>query len=232
MVDLPVSARIQNRLTGYLYALLYALSDTLLLGASLLGWITVALLAAGLYIWLQTSAVIWLFIFMAIALLVRIGHWIAKRSGFIVFSEQKSVKPPQNTGAISDYQKFDLWASGIFSIIGREEYMFQRPTKLWRVPFGDHALMVERPSGRFLYQFIEKGFIKTLRPGYLVYGPRVNPALEIIFRTTWGPSEGETEYKWYAPSKGSQPKRLRRTLYLGFETHTDRDAIWDSLQQS
>ncbi len=229
MDDLPAALRIKNRLVGYLYAGLYISSDRLVIGASLLGWITAILFFSGLYLWLRTGTVAWFVVFLVVLLVVRIAYWLAKRVGFIVFTIQTDDQPPPVLEPLKDDQKYALQASGTFSVTGREEYMFRRPTRLWRVPFGDHALMVERPSGRYLYQFIERGFIQRVRLGCLVYGSQVNPALEIDFRTTWGPVAGETDYKWYAPGGSSQPKRLRRKLYLGFENVNDRDAIWQSL---
>jgi hypothetical protein len=229
MDDLPFTRRLINRIVGYLYAGLYLSSDRLLIGASLLGWITLLLVILGPYFWLRTGEIAWLIGFLIILVLLRVAHWLAKRNGFIVFTEQVDDLPPSSIELIKDFLKFDLRASGIFSVTGREEYMFRRPTMLWRVPFGDHALMVERPSGSYLYQFIEDGFIRGIRPGCLVYGSQVNPALEIDFKTTWGPVAGETEFKWYAPRDKSEPKRYKRTMYLGFRETADRDAIWRSL---
>jgi len=229
MEDLPAAIRIKNRLLGYLYAGLYISSDRLVIGASLLGWITAILFFSGLYLWLRTGMVAWFVVFLVILLVVRIAYRLAKRVGFIVFIIQTDDQPHPVLEPLKDDLKYAMRASGTFSVTGREEYMFRRPTMLWRVPFGDHALMVERPSGRYLYQFIERGFIQRVRLGCLVYGSQVNPALEIDFRTTWGPVAGETDFKWFAPGDGSQPKRLRRKLYLGFENVNDRDAIWQSL---
>jgi hypothetical protein len=231
MEDLPAGKRIFNQAIGYLYTLLYYISDRLVIGASLLGWITVGLLLLGVYFWLRSGSIAWFLVLISITIAVRAVYWIARRDGFIVFTDQVDDRAPADTVALTNYQNFDLTASGTFSILGQEEYMFRRPAKLWRVPIGDHALMVQRPTGRYFYQFIEAGYIKALRPGCLFYGSRVNYALKIDFRTTWGPVAGETEYKWYAPSRGSKPKRLRRTLYLGFENKAERDAIWQSIHR-
>jgi hypothetical protein len=229
MDDLPFAKRVINRIAGYLYAGLYNSSDRLLIGASLLGWITLLLIILGLYFWVRSGEIAWFIGFLVLLVMLRVAHWLAKRSGFIVFTEQVDDLPPPSIGLVKDFRKFELLASGMFSVTGRDEYMFRRPTNLWRVPFGDHALMVERPSGRYLYQFIEDGYVRDIRPGCLVYGSQVNPALEIDFRTTWGPVAGETEFKWYAPRDKSEPKRYKRTMYLGFQERSDRDAIWRSL---
>jgi hypothetical protein len=229
MGDSPSLLRIKNRLVGYLYAGLYLSSDRLFVGASLLGWISAILFFGGLYLWLRSGIVAWFAVFLVILLVVRIAHRVAKRSGFIVFTNQIDDQLPSDLEPVKVNQKLELWASGIFSITGSEEYMFRRPARLWRLPFGDHALMVERPSGRYLYQFIERGFIERIKAGCLVYGSQVNPALEIDFRTTWGPAAGETDFNWFAPGDSAEPKRLRRKLYLGFEQEDDRNAIWRSL---
>jgi hypothetical protein len=231
MEDLPVSKRLIYRALGHLYASLYFTSDRLLMGASILGWITVVLFFLGLYLWLRSGSIAWFLALFFILFVLRAAYWIAKRDGFIVFTAQVDDQEPGDAKQVQDYQKFDLRASGVFSVAGLEEYMFRRPTKLWRVPMGDHALMVQRPTGRYLYQFIEVGYIKRMRPGCLVYGSRLNYALEINFRTTWGPVAGETEFNWFAPGEASKPKRLKRTLYLGFENKADRDAVWHSIQR-
>ncbi|MGB3716121.1 MAG: hypothetical protein WA996_16980 [Candidatus Promineifilaceae bacterium] len=229
MEDLPVTKRIIYRAAGYLYASLYYTSDRLLIGASILGWITVILFFLGLYLWLRSGSIAWFLALLFILFAVRVAYWIAQRNGFIVFIAQVDDQAPGDARRIKDYQKFALMASGVFSITGWEEYMFRRPTKLWRLPMGDHALMVQSPAGRYLYQFIEVGYIKRIRPGCLVYGSRVNFAFEIDFRTTWGPVAGETEFNWFAPGEGSKPKRLKRTLHLGFENKANRDAVWQSI---
>ena len=222
-------AGIKHRAVGYLYAFLYFISDNLLMGASLLEWMSVGVIVLGGLIWLRSGSFTWFIICLILLLMFRITHRIAKRDGFIVFDALDEPTRPLSAEQIENYQKFDLRASGIFSIAGSEEYLFQRPTKLWRVPFGDHVLMVQRPTGRYLYQFIEVGYIATIRPGCLVYGPHVISALEIDFKTTWGPEAGETEFKWFSRGEGSQPKRFKRTLYLGFNSEAERDAIWSSI---
>ncbi len=229
MEDLPVAKRLKNRALGHLYASLYFTSDRLLMGVSILGWITVVLFFLGPYLWLRSGSIAWFLAVFIMLFAVRVAYWIAKRDGFIVFTAQVDDQEPINARQVQDYKKFDLRASGVFSVTGREEYMFRRPTQLWRVPMGDHALMVRRPTGRYLYQFIEAGYIKRMRPGCLVYGSRLNFALEIDFRTKWGPVAGETEFNWFAPGEGSKPKRLKRTLYLGFENKADRDVVWQSI---
>ncbi len=229
MEDLTVAKRIIKRAVGYLYASLYYTSDRLVIGVSILGWSTVILFFLGLYLWLRSGSITWFLVLFFILVAVRVAHWIAQHDGFIVFTAQADDRAPSDARQVKNYQQVDLKASGVFSITGWEEYMFRRPTKLWRVPKGDHALMVQRPSGRYLYQFIEVGYIKRMRPGCLVYGSRVDSALKIDFRTTWGPVAGETEFKWFAPSEGAKPKRLKRTFYLGFENRADRDAIWQSI---
>ncbi|HET6446838.1 MAG TPA: hypothetical protein VFI27_19905 [candidate division Zixibacteria bacterium] len=229
MDDNSAGTGIKHRVVGYLYAFLYFISDKLLMGASIMGWISVGAIVLGGLLWLRSGFFAWFAICLTLLLVLRITHRIAKRDGFIVFDALDEYIRPLDAEQVKNYQKFDLRASGIFSIAGREEYMFQRPIKLWRVPFGDHALMVQRPTGVYLYQFIEAGYIATIRPGWLVYGPQVISALEIDFKTTWGPEAGETEFKWFSRGEGSQPKRLKRTLYLGFDSEADRDAIWDSL---
>ncbi|MFN2187725.1 MAG: hypothetical protein ACK2T3_03085 [Candidatus Promineifilaceae bacterium] len=229
MDDLPFVKRLFNRVSGYLYATLYFISDRLIFGASLLGWLTLLCLLLGAFSWLRTGSINWFLGFLLLIFVLRLLYWKAKRDGFIVFTSQNRKQPPSGIELIRNFRKYDLHASGVFSVTGREEYMFRRPTKLWRVPFGDHALMVERPSGRFLYQFIEDGHIRGIAPGCLIYGSKVNEALEIDFRTTWGPVAGETEFKWYAPRDSSEPKRYKRVLYLGFQAKDVRDAVWHSL---
>jgi hypothetical protein len=229
MEDLPVTKRLTNRVLGYLYPSLYFASDRLIIGASILGWITVLSFLLGLYLWLRSGSIAWFLALLFILIAVRVTYWIAQRDGFIVFTALVDDQGSGDARQLQDYEKFDLRASGVFSITGREKYMFRRPAKLWRLPMGDHALMVQRPTGSYLYQFIEVGYIKQMRPGCLVYGSHLNFALEIDFRTTWGPVAGETEFKWFARGEGSKPKRYKRTLYLGFENKGDRDAVRQSI---
>lgn len=229
MEDIPISERIKDRVVGSLYAILYFTSDRMVFGATLMAWITLALIILAIWIWIRTQTTTWSLLLIGAIILVRISQWKAKRDGFIVFSALHDLEIPENAERIPDNQKYNAWASGLFSVIGREEYMLQWPSKIWRVPIGDFALMVQRPTGRYLYQFIEQGFVQKVQPGYLVYGTRVTPALEIEFLTTWLPEAGEADFNWFSPKEGTEQKRAQRTLYLGFKDRQLRDAIWLNL---
>lgn len=232
MEEFSPTRRINYRLVGYLYAFMYFASDRLVVGASLLGWITAFLIILGLYLWYKTGSVAWFLVVLSFAALLRIAYWLAKRNGFILFVNQEGELASARTRGLVDYQKLDLRASGVFSVANRDEYMFRRPALLWRVPFGDHALMVQRPEGRYLYQFVEAGHMAGIEPGWLVYGSQLNFALEINFQTTWGSVAGETDFNWFAPKESVETKRYKRTLYLGLEDEETRDAVLASLVSS
>ena len=71
-----------------------------------------------------------------------------------------------------DNHKVALRATGVFSVKDWEEFMLGRPADYWRVPMGDHAVMVQYSPGRFLYQFIRLGAIEAIEAGSLFHGRR------------------------------------------------------------
>jgi hypothetical protein len=232
MEDMPIFKGLANRIAGTIYAFMYFTSDRMLFGVTLLGWITVVLFTMALYLWLQSrSFTVFLFVLAGLSA-IRILYLKAKRDGFIIFSPLDNEVSPTNPNRLENMHRQDVWASGVFSVLGREEHMIQRPAQMWRVPFGDHAMMVQRPAGRFLYQFIEAGYIQQIQAGYIIFGTQVNAALEVDFMTTWGPDTGESDFNWFSSSEGSEPKRLKRSIYLGFASKSIRDAIWHSLLQA
>jgi hypothetical protein len=229
MEDLPIIKRAANRAIGFLYAFLYFTSDQLFLGATLRGWITVLLFLLAPYLWLRSGSLTYFLMALAVLVIVRISYWKAGRDGYIVFVALAGEKVPADVQHAEDMQKYSVKASGIFSVIGREEHMVQRQAILWRVPVGDHAFMVQRPTGRYFYQFIEAGHIKKIRAGWLVFGKQTNAALEIDFKTTWGTDAGESDFSFFSSSDSEGPKRRKRSIYIGFDDQPDRDAIWISL---
>jgi hypothetical protein len=94
---------------------------------------------------------------------------------------------------------------------------------------GDHALMINYSSGRFLYQFIQPGDLEKVIPGKLCNGRKAEPTLEITYLSKWGPETNDVSFMFYARGNDKKQAKLRRKIYLSFDTLEQRGNVWKSL---
>jgi hypothetical protein len=218
------------RILGLLYAFLHEAERRSFLGASLarwLKWLPILLLIVALLarwpLWVAGLGV-------ALAAAVRLLYAKARRDHFVHFVAEPVTTPTQ-ARPLEDNERLRLLATGVFAVAEREEYVLQRPADYWRVPLGDHAIMVERVPGRYLYQFIQAGTLKEVRPGVLHFGRQPRRALEIQFLNTWGQQEPDKELTFYAAGANHHEARFARTIYLSFGDEDDRQAVWQNLRR-
>ncbi len=230
--ELSLSQRFAARISGPIYGFLYRTNQHHFLGFTFGGWFKngpfLLSLAALLLSW--PSPLIALGILLAI--LMRLLYWRAKVAGykrFIVIGDQHG---PQEAVGLGNNNKVSTCASGRFSIREMEEYVLHRPAQVWRVPLGDHTIMVEKSPGRFLYEFIQPKAIETVESGLLCFRSQPEPALAITYLSSWGPESEEINFQFYAPSKKSESAKLRRVVYLSFDQLADKNAVWSSLLQT
>lgn len=214
---------------GPLYGVLYWTIKNRFLGFSIAGWLKNAsfflAVIALLFSW-GFGAVI---LFIGLTVVLRILYWKANKDGYIRFKPFSITEASASGELIGADKKVKLNATGKFSVKNLEAYVVRQQAEYWRVPMGDHAVMVKQGKNRFLYQFIKNELVESVVAGILCHGRQPESALEITFQSTWGPEAEDANFMFYAPSKSSEPKTLRRKLYLGFNDRNLLHDVWHSL---
>ncbi|MGH2536452.1 MAG: hypothetical protein ACRDHL_03570 [Candidatus Promineifilaceae bacterium] len=228
MPRLPAGARALATLRGNLYGWLHAATRHRFLGASWAGWLKfapLALLIAGLLLRWPWP---WLLAAGLAAAGVRLLLRQARRVGYIHFLALD--ESPAGVGrSLAANERVGGLATGLFSLVDREEYLRGRPADYWRGPLGDHAIMAQRQPGRFMYQFIQPGALVRVQPGLLFAGRRPRASLALTFLTNWGPQAADKELTFYTLGPNHSSGALRRTVYLSFASEADRQAVWRNL---
>jgi hypothetical protein len=213
---------------GRVNAFLYQTQRRTFLGFSLAGWLKNLPLLLLLIAWLLEEPTPVLLLALALALMMRLLYASAERAGFVTFvpdtglSLAEKVKPP------ADNRQIKVCATGTFAVHEREAYLLLRPATYWRMPLGEHVIMVEERPGRFLYQFLRAETVERLRPGRLLFGSQPQIALAIQFLSAWGP-DAATPGKAYFVGGDGEPAPVKRTVYLTFANEEERQAVWRNL---
>jgi len=229
MVDDPGQGHVGARLQGAVYALLHATARRLFLGATVKGWLLNLPLLVALFLVLMRRPIALAIAIALAALILRLLYWKAARDGYVHFMAEMEQRPANGAAAVADNQKVPIRATGIFSVKDWEEYVLGGPGEYWRVPMGDHAVMVQRSPGRFLYQFLRLGAIESIEAGLLWHGAQPHNALAITYFSSWGPESEDPNFMFYAPSDEGNPARKQRNMYLAFENESARDSVWQNL---
>lgn len=225
----PGQGHLAAQLQGAVYVFLYATTQSIFLGPTIRGWLVTFPLFVALFLVFTRQPIALAIAIVIATLLLRLLYWKAKRDGYVKFMPETAQRPADGVAAVADNQKVALKATGIFSVKNWEEFMLARPAEYWRVPMGDHAIMVRHPRGRFLYQFLRQGAIETVEAGMLWHGPRPHCALAVSFLSSWGPEAEDPNFMFYAPSDEGNPARKERNMYLAFEDQLARDSVWHNL---
>jgi hypothetical protein len=217
------------RLRGAVYAFLHATAHKVFIGPTIKGWLLVGPLFVALFLVLTGQSIVLAIGIVIATLILRAFYWKAGRDGYVHFIPETVQQPADGTTAVADNQKVPIKASGIFSVKDWEEYVLARPAEYWRVPMGDHAIMVQQAPGRFLYQFLRRGAIEAIEAGSLWHGRQQHSALAITFLSSWGPESEDPSFMFYAPSDEGNPALKQRQMYLAFEDTLTRDSVWHKL---
>lgn len=212
-----------------MYALMHVLNRRSFFGIrlkSLARWLPILALLAG---WVLNWSWAVMVALLVGAVWINFSLWRARRDNYSRFV---SGKPAPGSEPASEplppNQKVGVLASGLFSVSGREGRLLLRPAQYWRVPLGEHVIMVEEEPGKYLYQFFDAASLQEVREGRLLFGTHPPRALAITFLARWGP-----EYtRFGAPGEaqsddGPPPKRL--TIYLSAPDESTHHLIRDTI---
>lgn len=229
MDDLTQLELFRIRLTGILFAFTYFSVHHSFLGlrvSSLLKW---GLFLFTLITWLGRFPLYWAIIGATFFAAVQFFFWYVKRLGYVRFLQTGEIAHNPAVDLLADNKKVKVIATGTFSVSSHESYVLQRPAEYWRVPVGDHAIMVQHQPGRFLYQFVQSGSLQSVVPGYLIFGRRPQKALAINFLSSWGPEFAQFTPKQFMTSANHTPALLERTIYLTFDSAETRHKVRQNL---
>ena len=229
MADSPSTGRFRARFQGSLYAVLHATVRRTFLGATIRGWLMNLPLFLAPLLLLMGWPNAWPIAMLVLALVLRLLYWKAKRDGYVRFVAESEQQPGDDGPAVRDDQRITVQATGVFSVKDWEEYLLARPADYWRVPMGDHAVMVQHSPGRFLYQFIRLGAVEAIEAGLLCHGRQPQKALAVTYLTSWGPESDDVDFMFYAPSDEGNPSAIRRKMFLAFENESIRASVWRNL---
>lgn len=229
MAESSFNVSLTDRIVGALYAGLYYTSRKRVLGFAISGWLKNLPLIFAPFAWLFGLGLGWSIFGIFIAIVVRMLYAVGKRAGYIRFIPEEYLQPPDNIERIRNDQKVPVFASGTFSVKDWERYVRQHAAQYWRVGMGDHVIMIDYASGRFLYQFIQPGSLEKVMPGKLCSGRQPDPALELTYQSNWGPESTDVSFMFYSPGKDAKSAKLRRKIYLSFTTPEQRQIVWNNL---
>lgn len=203
-------------MTGVLFAVVYFTAHHNFLGARLSSWLKWAIFIFTVAAWLMRPPIYWAILGVVLFVVVQFLYWYVRRQGYIRFLPIRDQSNHAGDNLLADNQKVKVEATGIFSVSHREAYVLQKPGAYWRVPVGDHAVMVEHMPGKYLYQFVQAGALQSVEVGFLIFGRRPQEALAIRFLTSWGPEFGQYTPKQLMAGANHTPAKLERTIYLTF----------------
>jgi hypothetical protein len=231
MADLSTIESFKIRLMGVLYALAYFTAHRSFLGARLSTWLKWMPILFMLAAWLNRWPPYWFLFGAAWFAGLQYFYWRVKSQGYIRFLAVPEQSRKSDEDLLGNNKKVKILATGRFSVSSHEAYVLLRPADYWRVPIGDHAIMVEHKPGKYLYQFVQSGALQAVESGYLIFGRRPQEALAVTFLTTWGPEFAQYTPKQFMTSTNHTPAKLERTIYLSFANPEERRQVHHNLLQ-
>ena len=167
----------------------------------------------------------WLSLLQAVAIslicwaLAGIGLW-ARWQGYFRFRAEETSPPLDVPPPLPD-ERVPLCASGRFEVMHKRRDFVGAQAAFSTMDSGEHVIMAHIPRSRFLllgrwpleevgwwYIFLSPQALLSITPGYLLFGPRPRPALEVRYR-----------------SKGGEEQRV----HLAFTDQGQRARVWAGL---
>lgn len=218
---------------GYLsraYALMNALNQRSFLGIrlkSLARWVPILLFLFG---WWRNWPAAVLALLSLLIIWVNYSLWRAKRDNYMRFVPGGDSLPEEaDLTSLPPNQKVPVRATGLFSVSGRENNLLLAPASYWRVPLGDHVVMVEEQPGKYLYQFFGAKSLQNIQPGWLLFGAKPIETLAVSFLAQWGPDYTRFGQVYETGDNSDLPSPKRVTVYLSTADETIRRSIWQTI---
>jgi hypothetical protein len=232
MHNFPFHKRLYYRWLGLVYGFTYWTSHHAFI-FRLSTWVKLLAFGPLLVVWRQNRSALVLGLALLLGLWVLWLYWRARRVGYkrfvvgdtaVSISLSAGVTPTTDLTPITPNQRVPLKASGIFGVSDREEQILMQPAEYWRVPLGEHTVMVQPEPGRFLYQFFNATSLQNLQTGWLICGLAPKSVLAVTFFSAWGNDQLSLR-ELYQGTDGENRESKRRTIYLHFENEGDETAV-------
>jgi len=230
MDSMPPLQRTLYACLGQSYALMRNIQRRSILGIRLLVFVRWLPLLALFYGWL-TRWPSGILVFLAFIILwLNLALLYAERTNYNRFIAGK----PSPAGltpleSLPANRKITVAATGLFSVSGREDILLLRPAEYWRVPLGDHVVMVQERPGKFLYQFFSPESLQEIRSGWLLHGPTPIETVAVTFLARWGPEYTRFGRDYYDGDDNALPPAKRITIYLSPTDVATRSLLWHSI---
>lgn len=217
-------------LLSQFYTLMYQSRRRRFLGVTVATWIILLLLLLALWAFMSRWSPLLYNGALILAALLAVAYWVVGRLGYTRFVPDETMALDPEFAAPRVESRVPLRATGIFSVRDYERYVLEETAEYWRVPMGQHVIMVHHGPEQFLYQILEPHYVRAVTPGFLLYGRQPQPAIAVQFVVSWAP-EMAREPRFYpgAPEPQERAPSEERTIYFTFDHDADRYAVWRSL---
>ncbi len=227
---MPPLRRTYYAYLGRAFALMHAIHRRSILGIRLLTLVRWLPIILWLYGWLRRWPVEILLILALLILWINFSLWRAKRNNYNRFvPDETSLMETASLDPLPANHKVAIAATGLFSVSGRENNLLLHPADYWRVPLGEHVVMVEERAGKFLYQFFSPQSMQEVRSGWLLYGPRPIETVAVTFLARWGPEYTKFGQAYEDGDDSELPPAKRVTIYLSTADPDVRRSVWHSI---
>ncbi|CUS05436.2 protein of unknown function [Candidatus Promineifilum breve] len=230
MESLSLPQRLYYRYLSRAYAFMFALSRRSFLGirlVALVRWLPILLLLWG---WLRRWPGPVLIALVLLIIWINYSLWRAKRDNYNRFVPvASSLLEAADLEPLPPNQKVTVQATGLFSVSGREDVLLLRPADYWRVPLGEHVIMVEEKPGKYLYQFFSARSLQNVQPGWLLFGPQPIDCLAVTFLARWGPEYTRFGQIYEDGNDSDLPPPKRITIYLSTADPDIKRAVWQTI---
>lgn len=215
---------------GRLYAFAYSSQRRSFLGIPHSGWLRLAVFA------LFAAALVGRWGWTVVALTVLLWFYVsfvyrrARRQNYSKFVVDETAVPP-TTETVAPNEKTAVHASGRYAVTDKADtVLLQNPAHYWRVPLGDHIVMVQYRPKQFLYQFISPRTLQKVERGWILFGKEPIPTLAITFLEVWGQDENAGLLYYVGGGPADELSHLKpRTIYFSFEDTAVLQKVWASL---
>ena len=217
---------------GRLYAFAYTSQRRNFLGIPQSGWLRMGIFAV------FAAALIGRWGWFAVGLTVLLWFYVsfvyrrARRADYNKFvADDTAVPPPPTAVPLKPNEKTAVHASGRYAVTDKADtVLLQKPAHYWRVPLGDHVVMVQYRPKRFLYQFISPRTLQKVQRGWILYGKEPIPTLAITFLEVWGQDENASLQYYVGGGPTDDLSRLKpRTIYFSFADTAVLQKVWATL---
>ncbi len=232
MHNLSPLQRFHLNYLGRMYFFTFRTKWRRFMGISIGSWLQIAAALVLLVAWIWHLPWWLLIVMLFIFLWIRFSYKRAEKAGYHKFvADKTAVSPTADFDPLQPNERVKLRATGQFALSGRETSVLLRPAEYWKVPLGDHSVMVEESSEQYLYQFFNKTTLENVQTGWLIFGREPMRALSITFCSKWGPAFTDFSRSYYVRGGKQDPPCQLRDITFTFAGDREYAAVRHSILQ-